>query len=333
MWWKVEIVTEGIMRNEIISIIIITYNQKAYISECINSILKQKTSAKLEILIGDDASEDGTGAVLDTYASQYPDIIHLFHREENIGASANLKDLLERASGDYIAFCEGDDFWTCTEKLERQRNYLGQHPEMSGCVHGIYLVDQDGNLLQNQQIQWIHLQKTFRLEDFGLTRFPGHLSSLMIHNDDNWKKLDKSLLLCDRNKSDLMLFLMVLRIGDIGALDQKMSAYRFVRSEKGNNVTAQLYYKHLSDCVPRMKMWTSMERWLQNPKKLRGMFIDAQSQILITAVFHKLKVYPLSVKEVWALCTHKKMVIAYLPKAFAERLIQKGQILMGLKIR
>lgn len=321
------------MRHEVISVIVITYNQKNYIIKCIESILKQRTSAKLEILIGDDASNDGTGAVLDTYASQYPDIIRLFHRKENMGASANLMDLLERASGDYIAFCEGDDFWIGTEKLERQRHYLKQHPEMSGCVHGIYLVDENGNLLQNQQVQWIHLQKVFQLKDFGLTRFPGHLSSLMIHNDDNWKELDKALLLCDRNKSDLILFLMVLRIGDIGALDQKMSAYRFVRSKEGCNIMAQLYHNHLSDCVLKMRMWTSMERWLQNPKELRGMFIDAQSQILITAVFHKLKGYPFSVKEVWALCTHKKMAIAYLPKAFVERLIQKGQILMGLKIR
>ena len=230
----------NIMRPEV-SVVIITYNQENYITNCVDSVIHQQTCRQMEILIGDDASDDGTGDILSKYAKQYPELIRLFWRSRNMGASANLKDLVERASGSYIAFCEGDDFWISDQKLERQIRYLEQHPDCSGCVHDTLLVDQYGNALRNQKLQWVNHKSVFSLDDFSLAKFPGHLSSLMLRNDTKWKSLNKSVLLCDRNKSDRMLFLMVLSMGNIGYIPGRMSAYRFVRSSDGHNLISAMY--------------------------------------------------------------------------------------------
>lgn len=123
-----------------LSIVCITYNQAKFIRQCLDSFLMQETDFKYEVLINDDASTDGTKEIIEEYAKKYPDIIKPVLRDENIGAIRNFVDTLSRVKTKYAAVCEGDDYWTDKNKLQKQVDFLETHPEYSGCFHPVRVV-------------------------------------------------------------------------------------------------------------------------------------------------------------------------------------------------
>lgn len=112
-----------------VSVGIITYNQASYIRQCLDSILMQSVNFRYEIIVGDDASTDGTQTILREYQNKYPNIFVLLLSEYNKGISINYQNVLSRCSGKYIALCEGDDYWTNPLKLQSQVNFLDTHHE------------------------------------------------------------------------------------------------------------------------------------------------------------------------------------------------------------
>lgn len=121
--------------HPLISAIVLTYNQCAYIADCIEGILSQDTAFAYEIIIADDCSTDGTREICESYAAKYPSLIKLVASEQNVGAVANEQRAFLAAKGKYIATCEGDDFWSDTMKLQRQVDFLESHPDYSVCFH------------------------------------------------------------------------------------------------------------------------------------------------------------------------------------------------------
>jgi glycosyltransferase involved in cell wall biosynthesis len=111
----------------------------------------QVTDIYYEILIGEDDSGDGTREICLEYAQKYPDKIRLFlhSRENNIKINGkptgkfNFLYNLYKANGKYIALCEGDDYWTDSNKLQKQVDFLKSHPEFSFCFHNAYVYDDD----------------------------------------------------------------------------------------------------------------------------------------------------------------------------------------------
>lgn len=132
------------MKNNItVSVCCITYNQQLYISEAIESFLRQKSTFPLEIIVHDDASTDKTARVIKQYAKKYPDVIIPILQKENQyskGIKALLTFVFPMAKGKYIAVCEGDDYWTDPYKLQKQIDYMERHPECSLCFHAAELV-------------------------------------------------------------------------------------------------------------------------------------------------------------------------------------------------
>lgn len=127
----------------VVSVCVQTYNHVPYIRECLEGILMQKTNFSIEILLGEDASTDGTREICLEYAKKYPDKIRLFlhHRENNIkingSPSGRFNTLynLYSAQGKYIALCEGDDYWTDPLKLQRQVDFLAGNEAYALCFH------------------------------------------------------------------------------------------------------------------------------------------------------------------------------------------------------
>lgn len=124
---------EAISENPMVSICTLTYNQAPYIRQCLEGLLMQKTDFLFEILIHDDASTDGTVAIIQEYEKKYPLIIKPIYQKENqyskrVNISCTFQYL--RAKGKYIALCEGDDYWTDPLKLQKQVDLLEQTPEI-----------------------------------------------------------------------------------------------------------------------------------------------------------------------------------------------------------
>lgn len=115
--------------DPLVSVCTITYNHQAFIAQAVESVLMQRTNFDFEMLIGEDCSTDDTRQVVEHYAQRYPLIVKPVYRQRNLGVKENFVDMLLRCQGKYIALLEGDDYWTDPDKLQKQVDFLEQHPE------------------------------------------------------------------------------------------------------------------------------------------------------------------------------------------------------------
>ena len=99
-----------------VSVIVPVYNVEKYIAECIDSVLAQSYS-NLELLLINDGSKDGSGAICDEYAVK-DSRVRVFHKE-NKGVSFARNLGLDNAIGDYIIFLDSDDYWLTNDCLEK----------------------------------------------------------------------------------------------------------------------------------------------------------------------------------------------------------------------
>ena len=119
----------------LVSIVCITYNHESYLRRALDGFLMQKTSFAYEIVLAEDCSTDGTRKICEEYAAKYPEIIHYIYRDHNVGYNENEYEAMCAARGKYIAYCEGDDYWTIPDKLQKQVDFLESHPDYSICWH------------------------------------------------------------------------------------------------------------------------------------------------------------------------------------------------------
>ncbi|MEM1404164.1 MAG: glycosyltransferase [Pseudomonadota bacterium] len=131
----------------LVSVCCNTYNQQDYIAQCLDSILGQKTSFPFEVLVHDDASSDGTTAIVQSYAERFPRVVrpliqecNRWSRGHNIAPEFNFP----RARGRYIALCDGDDAWADSQKLQQQVDFLEANSDYVLCFTDAVSVDEEG---------------------------------------------------------------------------------------------------------------------------------------------------------------------------------------------
>ena len=138
----------SVLTNEVqVSILCATYNQESYIRQTLDSLLMQETNFKYEILVHDDASTDGTTDIVRDYASQYSNRIIPFIETENQfskGVDFWREIAKKHKVAKYTAFCEGDDYWINTKKLQKQFDALELHQECDMCACRGVMVSEDG---------------------------------------------------------------------------------------------------------------------------------------------------------------------------------------------
>lgn len=132
-------------QNIKVSVIVICYNHRNYIRQCIESILAQKTDFKFEIIVHDDASDDGSLHIINQLKRKFDDNIYIYKEHSPVylkhGAEILYEKLIKNAKGKYLAFCEGDDYWCDKSKLQRQYDKMEQYGECGICVHPVKLYD------------------------------------------------------------------------------------------------------------------------------------------------------------------------------------------------
>jgi glucosyltransferase len=111
-------------KNFSLSVVLITYNQEKTIEKAIVGILNQKITEKYELIIADDASTDKTIEIIEKYEKQYPSVIKKIKKEKNTGGGLLWIEAFEKCCGEYIAYCEGDDYWINEYKLKIQYEYM-----------------------------------------------------------------------------------------------------------------------------------------------------------------------------------------------------------------
>ena len=132
------------MHKILVSVWMLAYNHENYIKQAINSVLSQRGSFELEIIIGEDCSTDKTRFIIKEYERQYPEIIKPIYYKNNVGIQQNFVNVIEKCKGKYVALCEGDDYWIDNLKLQKQIDFLEQNQEYSFCCHSSSEVTEKG---------------------------------------------------------------------------------------------------------------------------------------------------------------------------------------------
>lgn len=125
----------------LVSVAIITFNQKQFLAECIDSILAQDYP-HIEIVVADDCSTDGTQDMLRQYEARRPGVFKLALASANRGITRNSNAALSACSGAYIAWMGGDDLML-PGKLSAQVRYMEQHPQCTISYHDLDVFDSD----------------------------------------------------------------------------------------------------------------------------------------------------------------------------------------------
>ncbi|MEO0772027.1 MAG: glycosyltransferase [Pseudomonadota bacterium] len=130
-----------------VSICTIAFNHGAYLKDTLDGFLAQRCDFRVEIIVHDDASTDDTADILRDYAARHPGIIRPIIQTENLfskGVNPYYAYVFPSATGQYIALCDGDDYWDDPDKLTTQVGFLDTNPDVSVSFGGVHAITDDG---------------------------------------------------------------------------------------------------------------------------------------------------------------------------------------------
>jgi glycosyltransferase involved in cell wall biosynthesis len=115
-----------------VTIICLTYNHAPYIGEALQSFISQQ-DIDFEVIVADDASTDGTTEIVAGFAAKYPDIVRHIHQSRNVGVEANFTNACQFVRGEFVAICDGDDYFITRDKIKKQVDILQSDQSLSIC--------------------------------------------------------------------------------------------------------------------------------------------------------------------------------------------------------
>jgi glycosyltransferase involved in cell wall biosynthesis len=209
--------------NPICAIWLVTYNQKNFISQTLESILSQQTEYPFKIFIGDDYSTDGTRDICIQFKKKFPDVIDLvFNDANNMHVNtANTFKACFASNARYIALCEGDDYWVDNSKLQKQISFLEHNLNYSLTCHNVFewqkgreLILADSSSLNGKDI--------FEIQDLAKGNFI-HTPSVVFRNIFNSALPD---WYSNSPVGDYVLYMLCAEVGKIKYFDEPMAVYR-----------------------------------------------------------------------------------------------------------
>ena len=185
----------------------------------------QKTCFRFEAIVHDDASTDGSAAIIREYAEKYPEIIKPIFETENQYSKndGSIRRIMNaHTHGKYVAMCEGDDYWTDPYKLQKQVDFLESHPDYVICSHRFNQYIEDKKLLEEDD------DKNFQGADYDLKNLIGgkwltQTLTLMFRRS----ALDLQHFESYGMSMDIILLYELLRNGKGYCLPDIMAVYRY----------------------------------------------------------------------------------------------------------
>jgi glycosyltransferase involved in cell wall biosynthesis len=252
-----------------LSVVCTAFNQELYIIDAINSFLAQQTEYKFEIIIHDDASCDSTSKIVREYFYNYPNIIKLILQKEN-QYSKNFhlpfNNSIELACGEYVAICEGDDYWVCNKKIQKQIELFKVKKNLSliHCDAVDYDVDKNEMVkswVPSSIINTDSLFKSNRIRTlttmFRLTDYLGYRSIF----DDEMKKW---------RLGDWPLWIYLSTLGEVYLLKNTTGIYRIL-PESASNSNSQLKRNEFLFSTLQMRHYLC-KNYFFSPDRMRSIF-------------------------------------------------------------
>lgn len=209
-----------------VSVIVLSYNHEKYIGQCLEGILAQKGDFRIDLVIGDDCSTDGTLEVIRSYldALGRDDVeVKMLTAGTNLGVTRNFQRTLEACTGKYIAICEGDDYWICDEKLRVQADMLMRRPDCALSFNDIYIYTEATGEYSTFEYQQEIDEDVLTMRDLVRGYFIGNISCCM-YDGQYVRSLPSGLF--ELFIGDWMFNICYSDFGDIARVRRKMSVYR-----------------------------------------------------------------------------------------------------------
>lgn len=229
-----------------VSVCVVTCNHARYIRDCLTSVLAQGEDVSLEILVGDDLSEDETGEIVAALVARHPDVIRYFRHPERLGPTKNYQFLIREARGEYIAHLDGDDFWM-PGKLRRQLHVMDGNPRQVAVYSNAVVVDDAGGLRGGFNAS---VPDSF---DLGFLLRGGNF---LCHGSLIYRAIARQHLLEMQTPFlDYQIHIRLATLGELGYVNLALVGYRVASSTSMSMLQSalvrQLYWQALT-CVPAL---------------------------------------------------------------------------------
>lgn len=317
------------MSNDVkikVSVYCLAYNHANYIEQTLNSFVSQNTNFRVKFIVHDDASTDKTADIIRKYEKQYPDLIHGIYQQENQyskGEKILEKFILPHIEGDYVAICEGDDYWSDTSKLQRQIDILEENSNCFMSVHKTREIYENGvptgRCFPNESLE----TGIMKQDDFLKLRYGFHTSSYVFRKNE-WSEYITSppSFKTTYAVGDVPYLLYFGSLGDVAYIEREMSCYRRGVSTSWSVQHAELNVESLANHASQIfKMYVEFDKYTKGQfkeicmrreatYKLQELILMKKPRELMTLQYRKLVPY-LSISRKFFL-----MIALFAPKIF-----------------
>lgn len=291
-----------------ISILIMTYNHEKFIAQALDSVLNQQISATYEILILDDASTDTTARILRKYKEKYNQIITLYLRKRNsCHPTKNGYFLMSKAKGKYIAWLEGDDYWTDILKIQKQYDFLEINNRYSACVTDVVVVDENNKKIPYLNFYEKKKDKVYTVQDFRYIKTAGMSGTLFMRN--YFETQDSTILYkASPIMGDITTFMLCILNGPIYQMDEIAAAYRYICISGENNFNS-MHKENIYKDYMIVQYWIRLENYMKHYYKRDFEILPIKKALKMCSTRYSLSamLYLISQSKNW-----KKYLMVYL---------------------
>lgn len=256
-----------------LTVIIMTYNQKDYIAQALESVLSQKIDVDFDILIHDDCSDDGTYEIIADYQNRYPDLIRVIKEDKRrfLKEGFNMmifNHVVPYINSKYIAYLDGDDYWCDNNKLQKQYDYMTSNPNYSMCFHAAYQLKKDGDMSSKwffanegdiDMSDVVNDQPGIRIATSSI-----FLTSEAFKDFSEWRKIFPV--------EDVPMYMTALLYGNVHRFKEPMSVYRqfSIGSWSSQNIdNKERVLSHLNGIITGIKMFDAQTKFVYHDMVVR----------------------------------------------------------------
>lgn len=257
-----------------VSICVVTFNQKNYLRECLDGLVAQKVDFDFEIIVGDDASTDGTTDLVKDYAKRYPHLIVPVLHEKNIGPTKNYISVHSKARGEYVCHMDGDDV-AYPGKLQAQADFLNRNEKCVLVWHKVNVFDDAGDvsrILHNRLDEVVDVNFITKKDILRYGMLGAHSSTMYRRSAaPDFESIKEEVL-------DYFIIALILCSGSGCRLDGVLGGYRVNASKKTASKNKSLYFNN----SPIRKIYCEHLAWFF----LKDNTGDFKDSIFLNATFN-----------------------------------------------
>jgi glycosyltransferase involved in cell wall biosynthesis len=246
-----------------ISVCLLAYNHRPYVGEALESVLTQRIGCQIEVVVGDDASEDGTREIVASWARRdlrvraLRPVGNLGHHTGN--GRLNFVRTLRAARGELLALLDGDDRWTDPDKLQLQADLLDRYPDCAGSFHATAMTEADG--ITVRRVVPSHALEQVGIPEIVSAELCFHTSSLLFRRSALPERFPDAFY--QSYSGDLPLFVLLARQGPFVRLSGTRSLWR--RHAAGLSMRDSI--RGAAIHLERIRLWESLRPLLDEPNR------------------------------------------------------------------